>query len=35
MPTVKHLLLSFAGTAVGVFVIFKFAPLRKFLTGLQ
>jgi hypothetical protein len=35
MSTLKHLALSFAGTAVGVFVIFKVAPLRKFLTGLQ
>lgn len=35
MATVKHLALSFAGTAVAVFIIFKVAPLRSFITGIK
>lgn len=34
MSTVKHIALSFAGTAVAVFVIFKVKPLRNFITGI-
>lgn len=33
MQTVKHLAISFAATAVAVAVIFRFAPLKKFVTG--
>ncbi len=35
MTTFKHIAFSFVGTAAAVFVIFKVAPLRKFLTGIQ
>jgi hypothetical protein len=34
MPTVKHALLSFAVTAVGVAIIFRVPAIRKAVTGL-